>query len=526
MFKNLSLQSRLVCSFLLMGLIVLVVGIAGWIGNSSLSNHINTLNNNTLPSVVGLWKINEGQTQVQSSERALLNTLLSQQNRQVELTRIKHAWEQIEEGFKQYESAPQTEEEKNIYKQFLIDWDRWKQGQEKFLRLYQKFEDIGIPNPREVQVELLNQNKGNFPEFTAAKVAVNLLNELSKLSANEERTSFDKATESIISVMNYSEQFGAAAKKAADTDVAQTTFWIILGMILGPLTAIIFGIFFSITIAKPLSSKISGIVNTIVSSSSEIAATAEQQERTAAQQAAAVSQTTTTMDELGASSRATAEQAESAATGARQAMALTESGSQAVNRTLEEMAMLKERVGAIASQILRLSDQTNQIGNISSLVSDVANQTNMLALNAAVEAVRAGDHGKGFAVVAAEIRKLADQSKTSAQKISTLVADIQNSINLTVMVTDEGTKTVQEGAKTAQGTADAFAGVADSIHNIAVNSQQISLSAKQQAIAIQQVVQAMNALNVAATETASGISQTKVGIQRLNEAALNLKVVV
>jgi len=513
MFKNLSLQSRLVCSFLLMGLIVLVVGIAGWIGNSSLSNHINTLNNNTLPSVVGLWKINEGQTQVQSSERALLNTLLSQQNRQVELTRIKHAWEQIEEGFKQYESAPLTEEEKNLYK-------------EKFLRLYQKFEDIGIPNPREVQVELVNQNKGNLPQLTAAKVAVNLLNELSKLSANEERTSFDKATESIISVMNYSEQFGAAAKKAADTDVAQTTFWIILGMILGPLTAIIFGIFFSITIAKPLSSKISGIVSTIVSSSSEIAATAEQQERTAAQQAAAVSQTTTTMDELGASSRATAEQAESAATGARQAMALTESGSQAVNRTLEEMAMLKERVGAIASQILRLSDQTNQIGNISSLVSDVANQTNMLALNAAVEAVRAGDHGKGFAVVAAEIRKLADQSKTSAQKISTLVADIQNSINLTVMVTDEGTKTVQEGAKTAQGTADAFAGVADSIHNIAVNSQQISLSAKQQAIAIQQVVQAMNALNVAATETASGISQTKVGIQRLNEAALNLKVVV
>jgi CHASE3 domain sensor protein len=264
----------------------------------------------------------------------------------------------------------------------------------------------------------------------------------------------------------------------------------------------------------------------IASSTTEIAATIEQQERTANQQAVSVTETTTTMDELGASSRQSAEQAEAAATGAQQALSLAGGGTDAVNRTISGMNDLKLRVEAIADQILRLSEQTSQIGSISGLVSDLANQTNMLALNAAVEAVRAGEHGKGFAVVAAEIRKLADQSRKSAEKINTLVNDIQAAINSTVMVTDEGTKTVDEGVRIAEETADSFAGVADAVNNVVLNSQQISLNIKQQAIAIQQVVDAMNSLNVAARENANGIGQIRVGTERLNDAATQLKAVV
>jgi methyl-accepting chemotaxis protein len=58
---------------------------------------------------------------------------------------------------------------------------------------------------------------------------------------------------------------------------------------------------------------------------------------------------------------------------------------------------------------------------------------------------------------------------------------------------------------------------------VVLNNQQISLNLKQQVDGIQQVVQAMDAINKAAKETASGISQTKVGTQQLNEAALTLE---
>ncbi len=264
----------------------------------------------------------------------------------------------------------------------------------------------------------------------------------------------------------------------------------------------------------------------IASSSTEIVTTIEQQEGTISQQASSVHETTTTMNELGAASLQAAEQAEASSAGAQKALTLVEQGTQAVQQTQESMNMLREQVEAIAEQIIRLSEQTGQIVGVSELVADLANQTNMLALNAAVEAVRAGEQGKGFAVVAREIRKLADESKNSADKINNLITDIQTAMNSTVMVTDEGTKKTEEGIKLTQGTAATFAGVTDAVNTVFVNSQQISLSARQQAVAVQEVLSVMNNINLGAQETSVGISQVKTSTRQLDEAAKDLQAAV
>jgi methyl-accepting chemotaxis protein len=279
-------------------------------------------------------------------------------------------------------------------------------------------------------------------------------------------------------------------------------------------------------IASRTTRSVNSIVRAIAYSSSQIAVTIEQQERIASQQLYAVERTATTMDELGESSRACASQAEAAALGAKQALALTVGGRQAVDNTLKEMATLKQNVEAIEKQILLLSEQTHRIGNISSLVSDLANQTNMLAINAAIEAWRAGESGKGFAVVATEIRQLADLSKESASNINALVTDIHTAIDSTTIVTNEGAETVDIGVKIVRKTADTFAGVAEAIEYIVLNSQQISFTAKNQAISIQDVFQVVNSLNLATQENAQGISELKLGIEQLNQAAQNLKSAV
>ena len=135
-----NLQTRLLGAFGVMGGIVLTVGFVGWNGNNQLSRHVNTLGDNTLPSVSALWKMNEGQTQVQSSERALLNTELSPEERQAELGRIQTAWKQIDEGFEQYKEALKysTEEEKKLFKGLEVAWADWKQDHEKFVQEYQR----------------------------------------------------------------------------------------------------------------------------------------------------------------------------------------------------------------------------------------------------------------------------------------------------------------------------------------------------------------------------------------------------
>lgn len=72
--------------------------------------------------------------------------------------------------------------------------------------------------------------------------------------------------------------------------------------------------------------------------------------------------------------------------------------------------------------VARVEELTNEILNISG-------QTNLLALNASIEAARAGEAGKGFAVVADEIRKLADDSRETANNIQNINGIVVSAVN-------------------------------------------------------------------------------------------------
>ena len=270
------------------------------------------------------------------------------------------------------------------------------------------------------------------------------------------------------------------------------------------------------------------LISVIAASSTQIAATTEQHEGAMTQQASAVTETTATVEEMVATARTNAEQAEQAeqaelaTQSAGQAQGMTREGLELVMHNEANMVAMEETMNRVGEQIVGLSERAGQIGEIARVVGELAAETNMLALNAAVEAARAGEQGRGFAVVATEIRKLADQSKKSAERANQLVSDIQNATNGMVMTAEEGSKTTHSAAASAHSASQAFEKVIHLADQVVENGRQVLLNSKQQAVALAQIDIAMKSINSGAREMATGTVQMREGMSRLSGVAVKL----
>lgn len=192
---------------------------------------------------------------------------------------------------------------------------------------------------------------------------------------------------------------------------------------------------------------------------------------------------------------------------------LAESGVAASAEAAEVMRDIVESVEDSARLMEGLGERFTQIGIIIDVMTDIADQTNLLALNAAIEAAHAGEHGKGFAVVAGEVRKLAENSKRSAEQISRLIREIMSETNRVVASMAVGNERVEAGLAVAEKSGEVLEGIVDASRTGALAAGEISSAIKAIAANTDQVFASINDMASIARQTAASSQEVTATIR-------------
>lgn len=215
--------------------------------------------------------------------------------------------------------------------------------------------------------------------------------------------------------------------------------------------------------------------------------------------------------------------------GAIEAQTVAKQGHQTLRTTFKQLKVIQESSTDTKEKIRKLSQQSEKIGNITKVITAITDQTNLLALNAAIEAARAGEHGKGFAVVADEVRKLAEESKKSAEQIVRLTdiiqkdtVDVEQAVELTVSNVNDGVDLIHEAQQSFNAILTSVDTMAQKVEQVSAATQEVSAASEEVAASVQEMAQAAD-MAASSTETVAAATEEQAAtIGEINSVAKSL----
>ncbi len=258
------------------------------------------------------------------------------------------------------------------------------------------------------------------------------------------------------------------------------------------------------------STKLSSGTTQISAASNEMSAGAESQTQQAIRTSSAMEEIAATIKEVANNADATARATHAAATRARD-------GSGKVQAVLKQLAETNESLQGLRTR-------SAEIDQLVKLIADIAAQTNILSLNAAIEAAGAGAAGARFDVVAEEIRKLAQRTAESTARISGTVSRIQEEMQAVAQRTSALAAQAEDVGQTLSDIVEGATSVNDMIASISSSTSQQSKAVEQVAVSLQLITQVSQQTAQAAHETASTIDDLSGLAHEMSATAAQFKV--
>lgn len=215
-----------------------------------------------------------------------------------------------------------------------------------------------------------------------------------------------------------------------------------------------------------------------------------------------------------------------------------DNGLQIMQSLQKQLVTIHEKTNFAVIGTQELEKLSTMIGEFTNVITGISDQTNLLALNASIEAARAGEAGKGFAVVAEEVRKLAEDSKSAADRITQVVINVQKetanivaTIQATADVLHAGRVIVQQAQHSFEGIhndvqvlATQVDLVSSSTEEIAASTEEVTATMEDVSLLAKQTSQSVDAVAQKAKHQAENMESMTAFIDQLNTTAENLQL--
>ena len=160
-----------------------------------------------------------------------------------------------------------------------------------------------------------------------------------------------------------------------------------------------------------------------------------------------------------------------------------------------------------------LQESAGTVKEIVDTILNISGQTNLLALNASIEAARAGEAGKGFAVVADEIRTLSENTKQSAEQISSTIDDLLAKVGTAAANMQKSVDSATEQGELITETGEKFEVILEKVSELTTRAGKISDNVEECVEANVKVMDAISNLSATSEEVAAS-AQSSIEISR------------